>query len=181
MSRAPAFTHLGIAEQGKVLALRGEHTQALLHYREAMRLAVRQQAPEVFFRHYLECSIESLEQMGSWPEVLEYCERALAHYRAHPPTTDVARKDLASIHQRQGVVLLKSGQRDAARAALLAALDALPPGDSLPLASQLLRWLKTGYHLDVARITAEQKRWSYFAVRPEQVDPRIATPLPSHP
>ncbi|QRN96310.1 hypothetical protein JRI60_46080 [Archangium violaceum] len=174
--------HLGIAEQGKLHALRGEYEVALLHYREAMRQAVRRNDPEVFFRHYLECAIEALEQSGSWPEVLDYCDRALAHYRDHPPPDDMARRDLASIHQRRGVVLLKSGKRDAAREALRAALAALPTGQTLPLTSQLLRWLDSGYHLDPDRITAEQRRWSYFSVRTGQVDARIATPLPpGHP
>ncbi|WVM91801.1 hypothetical protein ULG90_18100 [Halopseudomonas pachastrellae] len=41
--------HLGIAEQGKVLALAGRHADALQHYQEALRMAVSSRAPEVFF------------------------------------------------------------------------------------------------------------------------------------
>ena len=38
MSAAP--DHVGVAEQGKVLALAGDHETALVYYREAMRAAV---------------------------------------------------------------------------------------------------------------------------------------------
>jgi tetratricopeptide (TPR) repeat protein len=169
--------HLGFAERGKLHALAGDHREALIHYRAAIRMAVEQGAPEVFFRHYMECSLESLELTGAYVEVLEYCDRALAHYAAHPPEHDVARRDLAHVHQRRGVCLFKLGEREAAREALGAAL-AVGVG-SLPLASALLNWLRSGWHCDAARIVAEQRRHTYFTVRADQVDPTRALDLPA--
>ena len=99
--------HVSLAESGKAAALRGDHANALLRYRDAMRLAAEQHAPEVFRRHYLEISLESLELLEEFDPVIEYCDRAIAHYAAHPPQSDLASLDLASIHQRKGVVLMK--------------------------------------------------------------------------
>ncbi len=169
--------HLGFAERGKLHALAGDHREALIHYRAAMGLAVEQGAPEVFFRHYMECSLESLELSGSLREVLEYCERALAHYDARPPEHELARRDLAHVHLRRGVCLLKLGEREAARTSLSAALAC--GGGALPLASALLQWLRAGWHVDPARVLAEQRRHDYFTVRADQVDPSRALELPA--
>ena len=134
--------HLQIAEAGRVAALRGDHPTALGHYRDAMRLAVSTGAPEVFFRHYLEATLESLERMDAFDSVIEYCERAIQYYAAHPPQHDVARLDLASIHQRHGAVLLKSGQPVRARAAFACAVELADRlGAALPLARLVLGWL----------------------------------------
>lgn len=169
--------HLGFAERGKLHALAGDHREALVHYRAAIRMAVEQGAPEVFFRHYMECSLESLEMTGAYLEVLEYCDRALAHYAAHPPTHELAHRDLAHVHQRRGVCLFKLGEREPARLALSAGLACA--GGPLPLASALLNWLRNGWHCDVARIVAEQRRHAYFTVRADQVDPSRARDLPA--
>lgn len=170
--------HIGIAEQGKVLALRDDHVNALLHYRQAMRMAVTNKAPEVLFRHYLECSLESLEHMGAYDELLDYCERAIDHYRMHPPRTPLALLDLASIHQRRGVVLLKQSQRAGAARELEVACDTAKSGGArLPLAETLLRWIKAEFSVGVDRIRAEQVRHRYFSVRKETVNPARAVPM----
>lgn len=158
-------------------ALAGAHREALIHYRAAIRLAVEQGAPEVFFRHYMECSLESLELTGGFAEVIAYCDRAIDHYAANPPAHDVARRDLAHVHQRRGVCLLKLGERDASRDALTRA-QASGSG-SLPLAASLLHWVRSGWHCDAARILAEQRRHAYFTVRQDQVDPTRAIELPA--
>ncbi|MCB9529514.1 MAG: peptidylprolyl isomerase [Myxococcales bacterium] len=167
--------HLGVAEQGKLHALRGEHPLALQHYREAMNQAVRFGEPEVFYRHYLECALESLELMGALDEVVAWCDAALEHYRAHPPQTAVGARDLAHIHQRRGIALMKRGHRDPARAALAEAIE-LQDG-AMPLAATLLRWIDSRLHCDAARITAEQRRQGFFSVRADTVDARRAVPL----
>ena len=64
-----AVLHHAIAERGKALALAGDHVDAMMHYREAMTLAVSGKAPEVVFRHYMDCSLGSLERMGEFGEV----------------------------------------------------------------------------------------------------------------
>lgn len=173
---SPRRLHVGLTEQGKLLALAGDHRGALAHYREAMAVAVRAREPEVFFRHNLECVLESLELMGAFDEVVAYCDRAIDHYRARPPAHDVARRDLAHVHQRRGVVLLKRGERAAARPDLAEAVRLQPRG--MPLAAALLRWVDAGLHFDAARVTAEQRRHNSFCVRPEAVARDRAIPLP---
>ena len=70
--------HLSIAENGKLQALKGNHEAALKGYREAIQLAVSSKAPEVFFRHYTQCVLESLELTGSYDEIVG---QALANLR----------------------------------------------------------------------------------------------------
>ena len=63
--------HLGIAEAGKLLAIKGRHREALHRYREALRLAHSARAPQLFGRHYLQCVLESLEHLSDHPNVRE--------------------------------------------------------------------------------------------------------------
>lgn len=50
--------HAGVAEGGKLLALKGQHREALVCYREALRMARSVNAPQVFARHYLHCVLD---------------------------------------------------------------------------------------------------------------------------
>ena len=174
--------HFGVAEHGKVCALRGDHVTALMHYREAMGMAARQQAPEVVLRHYLECALESLEHMEAYDELLTYCDRAVDHYREHPPQSPLAGFDLASIHQRRGVALLKQGHREeAARAFDTACAAAHSVEASLPLADTLRRWLRAQLTITPERLAAEQARHKYLSVRVDTVRPSRAVPLQARP
>lgn len=172
-----AALHLGIAEQGKLFALKGDHGEALRHYREALRMAMSQGSPEVFFRHYTQCVLESLEHTGAWGEILAFCERAEAHYADNPPQHELARLDLASHRERRGVVLAKAGRTDEARAALEAAV-AGAEADWLPVGRKVLQWLQRGLTIDARRIGAEQQRHAWFIVRKDAVDPARAVRLP---
>lgn len=174
-----AKLHMGIAEQGKVYSLAGKHALALTYYRQAMHMAVRAQDPEVFFRHYLECIMESLEHMGAYPEVLEYCAKAIEFYAEHPPPNPLALQDLAHVYERQGAVLLKQGEKDKAAQAFEQGVALLKgTGPTPPLIQTLLRWIKTGMHIDPHRVLAEQKRTRYFSVRSDTVDPKRTVKLP---
>jgi tetratricopeptide (TPR) repeat protein len=175
--------HMGLAEQGKLHALAAEHKLAMLYYREAIRMATSQGAPEVFFRHYLECLLESLERTGAWREVVVYCDRALEHHATLKPVdaeqAAFIRYDQAHLQQRRGAVLYKLGLNDAAREALQAAFSlARAGGFQLPLAEALYNWVVRGYRTDERRIVAEQERFQYFSVRPDTVDPSKAIRLP---
>ena len=171
--------HTRFVEYGKLCALKGDFTTALLHYREGMRLAVQQHAPEVVFRHYLECTLEALEHTGSHTELLEYGEAAVAHYATNPPTNALSRWDLAAIHQRNGVIYLKTNDKERAIASFEAALGVLEPGDAkLQLAETLLRWLKSRMHITMERLEHELKYQRYFSVRAETVRSDLALPLP---
>ena len=174
-----AGAHLAIAEQGKVYALEGQHAAALAYYREAIRLTVQAGEPEIVFRHYLECVLESLERMGSYAEVLDYCDKA-ADLLAGAPASAQTALELAHVHQRQGAILLKSGNREAAAAALRKAVElAAPQGFSLALANTLLAWIDRGLQVDARRVLAEQERANYFNVRRDTVDRARAVKLPN--
>lgn len=172
--------HSGIAEQGKLLAISGDHSGALEHYRYAMNLSVEHKHPEVFFRHYLECVIESLEHTGAYEEVLNYCDKAIELYQQTPPPNEMAEFDLANIHFRKGVILFKSGDKDGAGESLQSARKLLPKGYKLPLLDTFLRWLQTNLHVQPKRIVEEQFRHKYFSVTPDNVNPDKAIPLPAH-
>lgn len=170
---------MGIAEQGKLYALAGKHALALTYYRHAIHMAVQAQDPEVFFRHYLECVMESLEQMGAYAEVLAYCDKAIEFFAQNPPPNLLAQCDLAHVYERQGVILLKSGEKEKAIRAFEQALQVLAgSGQTLPLIQVLLRWLKAGLHVDPHRVLAEQRRARYFSVRSDTVDASRAIKLP---
>lgn len=168
--------HLGVAEAGKVHALARRHGEALRHYREAMRLAVAAGAPEVFFRHYLQCTLESLELMESHDEVIRLCEEADAHYRRLGHPLPLHKRDHAAILERLGVVRLKAGAAGAEEA-LRRAVELAGPG-GLPLAEEMLGWLDRRLTPTPARLAEAQRRRRYFTVRPDQVDPARARPLP---
>lgn len=172
--------HLLLAEEGKRAALSGDHRTALGRYRDAMRLAVESKAPEVFFRHYLEATLESLELMEAYENVLEYCDRAIQHYAAHPPAHAVATLDLASIHQRRAMVLLKTNQPERAVKDLDTALElAKSIGARLALAEVVRGWLRRPCAIPKHRLLAEQRRHHYFSVRPETVRAhRPSAPIP---
>lgn len=175
--------HLGIAEQGKLYALEGKHALALTCYREAIRIAVSAGAPEVFFRHYMECTLESLEHMGAFADVVEYCDRAIAHHASlslsDDKQRDMARVDLVYIHQRRGVVLLKMGRVDEGRAALEQAAALARAGKlDVPLVKTVLDWLVRGFQVDARRIQMEQDTKRYFSVRKDTVDPKLAIQIP---
>ena len=175
-----ALLHMGLAEQGKIYALGGNYSLALAYYRKAMHMSVEAGDPEVFFRHYLECLIEALEHMGSYEEVLAYCEKAIAIYSERPPFDDLTRRDLAHLYQRRAVVLLKSGDKAGAREAFEeATLVVRGTGQRLPLTEALLRWVQMAMHVDARRITAEQVRHHYFSVREGTIDRSRAVKLPA--
>lgn len=174
------YLHLRIAEQGKLHALSQEFPLALAHYRHAMRMTAQAGDPEVFFRHYLECVVECLEQMGAYDEVLAWCDRAEAFFGDLDLTQNpVAQRDLAGVHQRRGVVLLRRGDTHGALCALQTALQiARAGGFEVPLAQRLAGWVRAGLVIERARLEAELVRGSYYSVRPETVDRAVALPLP---
>lgn len=174
------YEHVEIAEAGKVFALAGRHDEALRHYREALRMAASRHAPEVFFRHYTQCVLESLERSGSLAEVIDYCTRADAHYTAVGGTTELHRRDRGAIVERLGVAQLKSGLVDEATRSLERAVATAGAG-RLPLAEDLLTWLRRHLTVDDRNIAQLQARYQYFTVRPDQVDPGRASALPGAP
>lgn len=169
--------HLGIAEQGKILALKGNHKAALQHYREALRLAVSGHSPEVFFRHYTQCVMESLELSGELDSVLRYCDQAEQHYQRLNASLPLVRRDRAENLQRRGCVLLRQQQIGQAMTSLEQAQQLADP-DPLPLARELTQWHKRGLTVGSRQLQDAQQRYQYFIVRKTLVDPARAIPLP---
>lgn len=175
--------HLGLAEQGKIHAVAGEHTLALVYYRHAMRIAVESEAPEAFFRHYLECTVESLELLGFYEEVIDYCVRAENHYKSvtavDSQQAEFIARDQIAIAQRRGLVLVKLNRLEEACEWLDSSQkQASAHGIELPLASVVLGWLKRGLYIDAQRLLAEQKSVCYFAVTENSINRSIAFKLP---
>jgi tetratricopeptide (TPR) repeat protein len=182
MAEAHAL-HLNIAEAGKVHALADRHGEALRHYREAIRLAVAAKAPEVFFRHYSQCVLESLEQSGGDADIIAFCEGAEAHYAELNASgldadTPLHRKDRGSLLERLGLAELRSGDVAAARATLQTAISLAGKG-VLPLAEQVHGWLARGLAVSPALLRQAQNRHNYFVVRADAVDAARAYQLPA--
>ena len=169
--------HLGIAERGKQMALAGKHSDALRHYREAMRHATDTGAPEIFLRHYTQIALESLERMGAFDEVLKTCARAREHYAEHPPGDDVSRKDRASFLEREGVILLRQDRRAAAGVVFAEAIAAAKPLRA-PLAETLAGWVRSNLHITRERLDRELTRQKYWSVRADSVRAELAISLP---
>ena len=175
--------HLNIAEAGKVHALANRHAEALRHYREAIRLAVGAGAPEIFFRHYSQCVLESLERSGGDADIIAFCEAAEAHYARLNETgedadTPLHRKDRGSILERLGLAELRSGDVATARATLNTAIGLAGKG-VLPLAEQVHGWLQRGLAVSPALLAQAQQRHHYFIVRADAVDSSRACQLPA--
>jgi len=172
--------HFSIAETGKCLALKGRHRDALQHYREALRLAVSSCAPEIFFRHYTQCVLESLELTGEYKEIIEFCRHADIHYASLDLHGSLHRRDHGSVLERLGLAHLKNGDMEQGREALEKARDVAGDG-VLPITDEVLGWLKRGFRVDTGRILSSQRKHKYFVVRHGQVDPKRAKPLKSLP
>ncbi|HEX6374525.1 MAG TPA: hypothetical protein VFZ91_02280 [Allosphingosinicella sp.] len=177
MAEASHLLHLSVAEQGKVYLLEGRHAEALRHFREAIRIAVSAKAPEVFFRHYTQCVLESLELSGDYEEIIAFCHEADAHYLRLDSAEPIVAKDHGATLERLGVALLLSERRDEAAEALKRAVERAGPGQ-LPLAEALSSWLVRGLGVPPTVLRQAQQRHHYFVVRKETVERRFARPLP---
>ncbi|GAA0743296.1 hypothetical protein GCM10009075_25890 [Sphingomonas trueperi] len=160
--------HIGIAEAGKMLAIKGRHKEALERYREALRLAQSAQAPDVFGRHYLQCVLESLEKLGDFVRVVDLATQAADAVGQRD--TPFHRRDRASLLERAAVARLRLDERDAARDGFAEAL-ALAGREGQPLSAMLLDWINRGLQITPVRIAEAQRKHGYWAVRAETVDP----------
>lgn len=168
--------HLGLAEQGKIHALKNQHQEALMHYREAIKIAVSLKAPEVFFRHYTQCVVESLERKGSYDEVIQFYQAADEHYQNQQLHAALHHKDHADILQKLGCALLKKGDIDQAKKTFSQAIQ-MAGEANIALSKELLNWLQRGYSINLTRIEQLQNKHHYFVVRQGQVNEKIARPL----
>lgn len=171
--------HLQIAENGKILALKGNHKEALRHYKEAMRMCQAVENSEVFLQHYSLCAMESLELMEAHEEIITFCDKSIDFLtpKKAERTDECFRKNLASLWERKGIQCIYLDEKTEAIAALDAALKEakdLP----MPLSKELLNWLRRGYATTHKQVRDLQNRHHYFTVRKENVNEKIAVQLP---
>ena len=170
--------HYAIAEHGKLLALKRDYKNALTHYREAIRMAVSSKAPEVFFRHYTQCVLESLELTGGHAEIIEFCVNADAHYSTLNLSSHLHLRDHASVLERKGINEIKAGDQETGVQTLKSAQDMAGKKD-LPLTDEVLEWAVRGYTIDTARLLSIQRKHNYFVVRRNQVNEKRARSIAS--
>lgn len=168
--------HIRIAEQGKLYSLEGNHQEALRHYREAMRMVQQQKDSDIFFQHYSQCTMETLERSGAYDEVISFCER-YQDFLNGKPESDLIKKHKAYIWQRQAIQHLLKGETEAAKTLFTSAQNAIGRGRQ-PLTDELLNWVQRGYMVSKNQITRLQEKYNYFVVRDGQVNPALAMKLP---
>jgi tetratricopeptide (TPR) repeat protein len=168
---------LGIAEQGKIYALKGQHREALRHYREALRLAVSCRNNELFFHHCTQCIMESLELSGAHESVADYCIRAEEHLARAEIGDPLVNRHRGANLERLALARLQAGDSEEARELLAMAVETAGKG-ALPLSESLLGWLRRGFSIGEGRLRSAQRQHRYFVVREDLVDPSLAIGLP---
>lgn len=171
--------HLQIAENGKVLALKGDHSEALRHYKEAMRLCQQAVNSEIFLQHYSLCAMESLELMQAYNEVIAFCDKSIdfLNDKKAERSDEILYKYLAALWERKGIQYVHLNDKEEAIFALEEAqkeAGKIP----LPLSRDLLGWLKRGYTITPKQVRDLQNKHQYFTVRKENVNEKIAVQLP---
>jgi tetratricopeptide (TPR) repeat protein len=171
--------HYSIAEKGKMLALEGNHKEALRHYKEALRMCQALPTADLFFQHYSLCAMESLELMGSYHEVIDFCDKCLEFLESKETlkNTPMFEKYVASILERKGVQFLLLEEKPEAITAFKA-VQARVGKTMMPLTNDLLNWAMRGYAINAGQIRDLQKKHKYFTVRKENVNEKIAIELP---
>ena len=173
--------HYSIAEQGKLFALQGNHKEALRHYKEALRMCQSLPTADLFFQHYSLCAMESLELMGSYNEVIDFCDKCIGFLESKEQLNDnpVFEKYFASILERKGIQFLLLDEKPEAIAAFKA-VQARVGKTMMPLTNDLLNWALRGYAISLTQIRDLQKKHKYFTVRKENVNEKIAMELPQN-
>ena len=169
--------HLGIAEQGKIFAVQGNHKEALRHYKEAIKMTQGQEMGEMFFQHYMQCTLESLELMGAYNEVLDYCEKFMELLNAKEES-DFISKYKTETWLRMAIQYLHKDDPETAREYLMTV--AKESGKvKLKIADTLLNWINRRYTITKKQIIDLQNENNYFIVNKNNLKPEIAVALPA--
>jgi tetratricopeptide (TPR) repeat protein len=167
--------HYNIAEKGKVYALKGNHTEALRHYKEALRMCQTLPNSDIFFQHYSLCA---MELMGNNQEVIDFCEKCLEFIEDKEfEKNDLLDKYISSLWERMGIQYLLMNEKDEAKECFNTAKQTGGKVTS-PLTNDLLNWIWRGYAITEKQIRDLEKRHNYFTVRKENVNEAIAIELP---
>jgi tetratricopeptide (TPR) repeat protein len=174
----PNYTlHLGIAERGKMFALETNYTEALRYYREAIKMTQGQEGAELFFQHYTQCVMETLELSKAYDQVIAYCEKFIDFLENKEENSVLIDKHYATILEKMGVQYLLKEEKATALPLFKAAQDRLGKGKQ-PLTDELINWIQRGYTISAKQISDLQKRHHYFIVQKETLKPDLAIDLP---
>lgn len=168
--------HLGIAEKGKIYAVASNHKEALRHYKEAIKMTQNQVNGEMFFQHYIQCAMESMELMGAYEEVINYCEKFLDLLDTKEQT-EIIVKYKADVLQRMAIQFLYKEDKEEAKALFQIVQKTIGIGKQ-KLTDELLNWLLRGYNINPKQILEMQKKYQYFIVNKDNLKPEIAIELP---
>ncbi|AUC76459.1 hypothetical protein [Olleya sp. Bg11-27] len=171
--------HYNIAEQGKLYATQGNHKEALRHYKEALRMSQQIPQADIFFQHYSQCAMESLEQMKSYLEVITFCDKCIAFMETKENLQEhsIFMKYLASLWERKGIQYLYLNEKEDAIIAFENAIAIIKP-HKIPLAQELYNWCKRGYTISQQQIESLNKKHHYYTVRKDSINSQIAIELP---
>jgi tetratricopeptide (TPR) repeat protein len=168
--------HYRIAERGKMHALDKNYQEALRHYKEALNQTLNKKDSELFFQHYSQCVMEALEQLGSYDQVISFCENYRT-FLAEKEDSSIIKKHNAFVSERQAIQHLLKEEIDQAKTLLTEAQQNVGKGKQ-PITDQLLNWLLRGYKISKNQVQLLQTKHNYFIVRKESVNPKIAMDLP---
>lgn len=169
--------HYRIVEQGKVHALNRNYSEALRHYREGIRMCQKEPGADLFFQHYSQCAMETLELSGAYKEVIDFCQKTRQFLEDKQLESVYVKKYRASLFEREAIQHLFLGDKNEATVCFKA-VQTLVGSQDFPLTGQLLNWLQRGYTIGERQIKDAQKTHHYFSVRTDNVNPLIAMQLP---
>ena len=169
--------HLGIAEKGKMNAVEGNHKEALRHYKEAIKMTQGQEMGEMFFQHYMQCALESLELMGAYDDVLNYCEKLMELLNTKE-NSELISKYKAETWQRMAIQHLHKDDPETALEYLIKATKETGKG-KLKIADTLSNWINRKYKITKKQILDLQSENNYFIVNKNNLKPEIAIELPA--
>lgn len=169
--------HYRIVENGKILSLEGNHKEALRHYKEGIRMCTQENAPEIFFQHYTQCVMESLELSGAYDEVIGYCEKTRELLKDKLEVSDFIKKNYAVTLEREAIQYLHKGEKQLA-VELFKEVQSVVGKGAQPLTDELLNWTLRGYAVSKKQIENVQRKRKYFTVRKDNINREIAMELP---
>jgi tetratricopeptide (TPR) repeat protein len=169
--------HFGIAERGKIHFLEGNHREALRHFQEAIQMSVKNSSSDIFFQHYTQCVMESLEYLGHHNEVISYCEKLCEFLKEKDMEETIIRKNYATTREKMGIQYLLKEEKEEAMALLKEATELMDK--KMPLSNTIIGWINRGYNVSEKQIRDAQHKHEYFAVRKDCVNPEMAIDLPN--
>lgn len=172
--------HLRIAEKGKIFCLEGNYKEALRHFGEALKMMQKEKGSELFFQHYTQCVMETLEKSGAYDDVISYCERYISFLDSKNNKTNnlYINRYYARIFEKQAIQYLLKEENITALQLFELAQHKVGKGKQ-PITDELIKWIQKGYQISKKQVEAIQKKYNYFIVRKDLVNTAIAMELPS--